>query len=198
MSLLLLPVSAAMLLAMLATRSASVCTRAPIHWWPVAGLAILADLVLARIPTTSAPWLIDWGHWLWVGTLLAIAGVLLRNAAVRTGWGRAPWLIAALGAGLNLLVVFANGGYMPVDTAALQASGVSSELAERPRYRRDVPVDANTRLAGLADVVLDPGWLPKGGVLSVGDLVLVVGLVGWVLESTIQETRTRARRVRTA
>jgi hypothetical protein len=194
MSILLLPTSLALLAVMLLTRSLSVWGREPVRWWPVAGLAIVTDLILARIPTTQVPWLADWGHWLWVGELLAIAIVLLMNAAQRRAWRRAPWLIAALGVGLNLLVVFANGGYMPVDTAALDASGISAELADRPRYRRDVPVDQNTRLAGLADVVLDPGWLPRGGVVSIGDMVLVLGLVSWVAQSALlapRPSRTR-------
>ena len=193
MSLLLLPVCVALLLVLLLTRSFAAWAREPVRWWPLAALAIVADLVLARIPTTQAPWLIDAGHWLWVGTLLGVAVVLLKNALVRRGWRRAPWLLALLGAGLNLLVVGANGGYMPVDQAALQASGISTELADRPRYRRDLPVDQTTRLAPLADVILDPGWLPRGGVLSSGDLILVGGLVSWVLQSAVTPAGPRRR-----
>ena len=49
-------------------------------------------------------------------------------------------------------------------------------------------------VAGLADVVLDPGWLPRGGVVSVGDMVLVAGLVSWVTQSALAGARPRRAR----
>jgi hypothetical protein len=183
MSLLLFPLLAAVLAAMLLSRSLTAWAREPVHWWPLAVLAIPADLILARIPVTQAPWLIDWGHWLWVATLLLMVAVFVRNAIARRGWRGAPWAMAALGTGLNLVVIFANGGYMPVDAAALDATGMSAELSNRPRYRSNVLITAETPLPFLADVIIDPGWLPRQTVLSVGDLVLVAGLAAWPLVS---------------
>jgi hypothetical protein len=167
---------------MLLNRSFTALARERVHWWPVALLAIPADLILARIPVTEAPWLIDAGHWLWVGTLLIIAAVLVRNALARRSWRRAPWLLAALGTGLNLVVIFANDGYMPVETNALNETGMAAQLDARPRYRRDVPVTSQTRLVWLSDVLVDPAWLPRRTVLSVGDLVLVSGLGWWLIQ----------------
>ena len=35
------------------------------------------------------PWPAEYGHWLWLGTLLLIASVWARNAVSHAGWQRA-------------------------------------------------------------------------------------------------------------
>jgi hypothetical protein len=162
--------------------------RQPLRWWPVALGALVTELVLARIPTDRQPWVADWGHWLWVGTLGAVLLVVGRNAVAARA-RRVAWLLAGLGVALNLGVVLANGGYMPVDQAALDASGQTAELAARPRYRRDVAVAPDTRLPWLADVIGEPDWLPRRGVLSLGDLVLMAGVGWWTFETTLAARR---------
>jgi hypothetical protein len=160
-------------------------------------LAIVGDLVLARVPVTQVPWLIDNGHWLWLATLVAVGLVVVRNAVARRGWQRGPWLLAFVGAAMNLVVIGANAGYMPVDSVALEATGGAAEVADRPRYRRDVPVTSETNLAALSDVLVAPDWLPRRGVVSIGDLLLVAGLAAWLLSSANPRaayTRTRVRR----
>src|ERR687884_187521 len=96
--------------------------RQPLRWWPVALGALVTELVLARIPTDRQPWVADWGHWLWVGTLGAVLLVVGRNAvAARTG--RAAWLLAGLGVALNLSVVLAHGGALSGGPGAPRARG---------------------------------------------------------------------------
>jgi hypothetical protein len=46
---LLLPVLVALLLAMLLGRSLTARAREPVRWWPLVPLALVSDLVLARI-----------------------------------------------------------------------------------------------------------------------------------------------------
>ena len=162
--------------------------RQPLRWWPLALGALVTELALARVPTDRQPWVADWGHWLWVGTLGAVLLVVCRNAVAARA-GRAAWLLAGLGVALNLSVVLANGGYMPVDQAALDASGQTAELAVRPRYRRDVPIALDTRLPWLADVIGEPDWLPRRGVLSIGDLVLMAGVGWWTFATTFADRR---------
>jgi hypothetical protein len=93
-SALLLPLIVAPLVAMLLGRSLTAWAREPVRWWPLVPLAIVADLVLARIAVTHVPRLVDNGHWLWLGTLLSIAAVLARNIVSRNGWAapRGPLL----------------------------------------------------------------------------------------------------------
>src|ERR687885_546935 len=91
----------------------------PIAWWPLGLGALLAELALSMSPLAHHPWLLASGHWLWTASLASVLVVLARNA-LRTGRAeRAAWTIAAGGVALNLAVVFANGGYMPVSHEAL-------------------------------------------------------------------------------
>src|SRR5215216_5460710 len=167
----------------------------PIAWWPLGLASLASQLMLARISVADQPWLGSYGHWLWAAALGATMVVLLRNCQVATGVRRVPWLVAALGVGLNLLVIVANGGYMPVSQVALDETGQSAELAARAGFRRDVPLDDNTRLWWLADILTDPAWLPRPTVASIGDRLLGLGLAGWAFASVASTRRPYAARV---
>jgi hypothetical protein len=78
--------------------------------------------------------------------------------------------LVAIGAALNVLAITANGGVMPANAAALRIAGV----AERAGFDNSAAV-AHAHLAFLGDVIPVPGPWPIGNVLSVGDLVIVLG-----------------------
>jgi Family of unknown function (DUF5317) len=95
----------------------------------------------------------------------ALAGwFLIANRHVR---GLA---VVALGAGLNVLAIAANGGVMPADAGALRIAG----LAERAGFNNSALL-AHPHLAFLGDVIPIPGPWPIGNVLSVGDLIIFAG-----------------------
>jgi hypothetical protein len=154
----------------------------PIAWWPLGLVSILVQVALARSLGPDLAWTAPLAHWLWVAALAAVLAVLARNAQVGHGARRLAWAVATAGVALNLLVIVANGGYMPVSLDALAQTGQLDDLARRA-FRRDVPIDDNTRLAWLADVLPDPSWLPHPVVSSVGDRVLALGLAGWAFVS---------------
>jgi hypothetical protein len=78
--------------------------------------------------------------------------------------------VVALGAGLNLAAILANGGSMPASPEALASLGMSSGgntnsvVVERPA------------LEPLTDVFAMPGWLPLANVFSVGDVLIGLGV----------------------
>jgi hypothetical protein len=168
--------------------------RRPIAWWQLGLASITSQVLLARIPVADQPWLAANGHWIWAAAIAAVLVVLVRNSRMEAGARRLPWLLAALGVGLNLAVILANGGYMPVPQAALEATGQSAELAARTGFRRDVALDDRTRLPWLADVLVDPSWLPHPLVASVGDRLLSLGLAGWAYLSISSPRRRYAAR----
>src|SRR5205085_4031102 len=86
--------------------------RLRIEWWQL-GLGSLAVQVLVYDPPFNhQAWALTWGPALYVVCLAATLAMLVRNA-LRPGVARLGWQIAALGILLNLVVVVANGGYMP-------------------------------------------------------------------------------------
>ena len=167
-----------------------------IGWWQLGLASIGLQVLLGRIPVAQVPWLAANGHWLWAIALAAVVLVLLRNAKLESGMRRGPWLIAAVGVALNVLVITANGGYMPVSEAGLMETGQSTQLAARTSFRRDVALDANTRLPLLADILVDPAWLPNPVVASYGDRLLAIGLATWAFSSVYRSRRRSSRALR--
>jgi MFS family permease len=80
------------------------------------------------------------------------------------------WLVG-MGAGMNALVIFANGGVMPGAPAAFSAAGLS---ASPEQFVNSRAVDG-ARLLFLGDVFAVPQWLPFHNVFSIGDICIVMG-----------------------
>jgi len=137
---------------------------------PLLGIAV-AMLLLARVtatPPVAARSLQGLGY-------LAALLVLWRNRAH-------PWaLVIFVGLGLNALVIGLNGGRMPVSERALV--GVTHladpEAAAASLDARHFIVGPNTRLGQMGDVVAVSAW-GIGAALSPGDLLMALGLAGFV------------------
>jgi hypothetical protein len=121
--------------------------------------------------------------------------VCIRNAVVK-GPTSGAFRLAALAVGLNLLVVLANGGYMPQSPEARLAVRGSPLIAEGApaQLRNVVPSGPATRLAWLTDVIPQPTWLPTANVVSVGDVVLSFALAWWAFQMLAAVPRTKVRR----
>jgi hypothetical protein len=159
-----------------------------VYWPYVAFVSLGLQLVLHNPPVDRQPWALAWGPLLWVGCVAGLLAFLVRNVVANDAL-RGPWLVAAVGVGLNLLVVVANGGFMPQsEDARVAVRGAAIEAAE-PKLRNVVPITDETRLAALGDLIPEPAWLPNANVISIGDLALGSGLAWWAF------VMTRRRRV---
>jgi len=83
-------------------------------------------------------------------------------------------VIAGVGLGLNLVVIAANGGFMPASRAALKLAGVAYS---GQTHNNSGVSGAGTHLSFLGDVFATPAWVPAANVFSVGDLLIVAGIV---------------------
>ncbi|MDZ4179653.1 MAG: DUF5317 family protein [Coriobacteriia bacterium] len=124
----------------------------------------------------------------WLLLMASLAVVLMLNAPRR-------WMLAfaALGIAANILVIGVNGA-MPVSLKAGSEIGgtrvaVRADLGEECLHEA---MDEATRLPFLADVIAIPGPVWQRGVLSVGDLLLVLGLGAWVFAAS-RRPPTRSR-----
>ena len=89
------------------------------------------------------------------------------------------------GAALNLLVMGANGGFMPVSPQTADRLFSEEALLELSPGDRIGPKDIlllpqQTRLEWLADRFLPPAWFPFQAAFSFGDVFIAVG-VFWML-----------------
>lgn len=112
----------------------------------------------------------------WILMMVALVAVLLINARQR--WVLA---VAAFGIALNIAVIAANGA-MPVSMRSVSELGAPRSEA-RQAFESDCLHEertADTRLPELADVIAVPGPEWQRAVVSAGDLLLALGLGGWV------------------
>jgi hypothetical protein len=189
------PVALAALIAFLQRRSVAGLASERLAWWPLGLVGFGVEAALYRTRLADQPWVTAWGSPLWMAALTAVLVTLVRNAWVRRGLSRGTWAVAALGVGLNLLVIVANDGHMPQSQTARVVAGVSTEyvagLNAGPGWRNVAPMTAETRLVWLGDVFPQPSWQPSRNVMSVGDLLLALGLAGAVYLATTPRLTAR-------
>lgn len=116
-------------------------------------------------------------------TTLLLLGFCWLNRTVAGFW------LVTLGITLNLLVMFANSGHMPISPAAFQQmSGHDVSAGTSLLFSKDrVVEDAAAALPWLGDRLLLPGPLARVAVWSVGDLLLLLG-TGQLLWVTMKGT----------
>jgi hypothetical protein len=119
---------------------------------------------------------------------LALSALLLA-AFCALNWRQAGLPLAAAGLALNMLVMGANGGAMPLDPQAWSAMG-RADLAPGEylagNKSRLLP-DEEAALPWLGDRLLLPGPLRGVAAWSLGDALLLAG-VGWMLWATMKGT----------
>ncbi len=181
MFLLPVPMLAGILLAWVLGGSPAGLAQARVCWWPLALASLALQLGLHNPPIDRQPWALQWGPAVWMLALGIMLVALLRNTfrAAEHPW---PWRVAALGVALNLTVVVANGGYMPQAPDARLAAGRGAPIATE--LHNTSPATPDTRLGLLGDLIPEPAWLPGANVLSLGDLLLALGLGWWAFAVT--------------
>jgi len=143
-------------------------------WWQLAlaGLAVqlllFADPIQERVGAE--------GPAIYVLSTVAVLAALLRNL-------RLPGLgIIAVGAVLNLIVIVANGGYMPSSPGAwLELTGAAALPVSH--YSNVVLIGPDTLLPFLGDLFVFPRPLPMATAFSIGDAVIALGAVVFLVSA---------------
>jgi hypothetical protein len=155
-------------------------------WLALAAIAVQI-FVISVVPSGA-----EWAHHV---AHLASYGLI---AAFLWANRRLPFLwLAAIGGGLNLVAIIANGGVMPADADALATAGVQQKAGE---FANSTAV-AHPHLSFLGDVFAVPSSWPVSNVFSVGDVVLVIAALlalHSVCGSRLALPRSAARQGRTA
>jgi hypothetical protein len=166
--LLLYSIAAGLILGRLAGGRVRNLEHVDFRWWQLALAGLAVQLLLFADPIQSRVG--AEGPVVYVLSTLAVLVALLRNL-------RLPGLpILAVGAGLNLVVVVANGGYMPSSPDAWrELTGVAAIPVAH--YSNVVLIGADTLLPFLGDVFVFPRPLPLATAFSVGDAIIALGAV---------------------
>jgi hypothetical protein len=151
--------------------------------------ALALQAVLGHSYAESLPVLRQAAPILHLSSMALLLAGLWRN---RELWGTR---VAAAGVLLNLAVVFANGGKMPVSLTALDAVQMpAARLAYlvAGRSLTHAVMRPGTALGFLADVLYLPPPLRRSPVFSVGDIVLAGGLFLLIQDAMARSARSRA------
>ena len=156
--------------------------RIRFEWWQLAlaglfvQLALFADPIQERIGAE--------GPFIYVASTFVVMAALLRNLRLR-GLG-----IIAIGAGLNLLVIVANGGFMPSSAHVwLELTGVAAVPVAH--YSNVVLIGPDTLLPFLGDIFVFPRPLPMATAFSVGDALIALGAVVFLVSGMRQPSGSR-------
>ena len=134
-------------------------------------LGVALQFVLFTPLTDSQRWDISYSHGLYVVSLLLVVLALALNVR-RLQW---PVYVLMAGAALNLLVILANGGAMPVDMHLLaQAHGqqIVSDVIHHRFATNVTPLTGSTLFPVLGDRTLI-----LASVYSIGDIILGLGIL---------------------
>jgi hypothetical protein len=139
-------------------------------------VALIPQILVFQIPATGQWIPLSWAKVILIGSQILLLGFVWAN---RTQPGL--WLLG-LGLGLNLLVILANGGLMPISPES--ASYVYNQtppqdwiIGSRLGSGKDIILDAqNIRFEILSDRFHLPGWFPVRVAFSLGDVLIAAGV----------------------
>jgi hypothetical protein len=130
----------------------------------LAGAAIVVQILIVSVFPAALDAVAEPLHLASYGLLGAFAWVNRRLAGVP---------VVALGGALNFLVISLNGGVMPADPDAVASLGRTVHKGE---FINSTAV-AHPKLAFLGDVIATPASWPVHNIYSVGDCVIVLGVL---------------------
>lgn len=165
----------------------------PLRWPALPLAAFAAQAVVVYWPRSSDQ----------VSALLPIGLLLLSSltlvAVVWVNRRLSGMFLLGLGLILNLAVMVANGGYMPIEPAAVARIGHTDRLlatssGTRVVYSKDVVLPREqTRLWLLSDVLVLPSPFPVPSAASIGDACIAVGAFLLVQRALLGPRSPRAR-----
>jgi hypothetical protein len=152
-------------------------------WW-VVPLTALVQSALIRLPhpdSRLAPWHLR--PLAMIGLYIVLGSVIWLNRQL-------PGMrVVLVGIALNLLVIAANGGYMPVPPEALIRIGVIEAAHPMPSGSivfgsKDVVLPSQQALFWiLGDILVIPEPFPWPTAMSIGDVLLAVGIFLFIVHT---------------
>ena len=145
------------------------------HGWTVFAALALQVVLFTRVGDPIPADIAATVHLASYALLFAFAAANLKNAAL---------IPILLGMAANAAAIVANGGRMPVSEDAWRA-------AEQRAADGSNVVVGGDRLAFLGDVFALPAGIPLANVFSVGDLLIAVGTVMFIVNASLEGPRRK-------
>lgn len=121
----------------------------------------------------------------WLGFAIFLLKYSLLFAFILINSSHKHLITIGIGTALNFLVILLNGGAMPVSKRALQIPSLAkyTQMIQNGKLASYTFLTDNTPLWFLADIIYLP-W-PKEQFISVGDIVMLVGVFLFIQDITL-------------
>jgi hypothetical protein len=162
-----------------------------LRWEWLVFVAVLPQVLIFQLPVV--------GRWIPERILpfilvVTMAGLLFFVAG---NWFTPGFRVLGLGLAANFLVIFLNGGWMPVSRETLLRLAPSHPadywvIGTRLGFTKDrIIAAANTNLGWLSDCLTLPQWFPYKFAFSLGDIFISIGTVIllWSLSSKQEDKK---------
>jgi hypothetical protein len=192
---LLLAVIAAIIIALVRGGRFSALVNVPVRWGvlPILAFAIQA-LFIYQAPLRKDAGLWSWQEWLF----LSSHALLLVTVWVNRRLPGVLWI--GVGLLLNLAVMIANGGWMPIAPAAVLQAGYSDlapslEPGTRLYSSKNIVLPPEgTALRFLSDVFILARPFPVPSVFSIGDVFVAMGVLLLIQSAMLGPSANRVTR----
>jgi len=152
-------------------------------------MAALPQFLIYSLPVTRERFSDQWIPFFLISTQFILLLFVWLNRKSTFFW------LLGLGLLLNFAVICLNGGWMPISPATLGSQKVPTsqwQIGSRFGYSKDlVMAKGSTYLWILSDILTLPLWIPYRVAFSFGDVLLALGVIGFLTHNkqAIQETR---------
>jgi hypothetical protein len=142
-------------------------------WLALAALALQVAVFTRTLPPLPNRLVVP----LHLASYLLLLLFLITNICLPRLW------LPAIGFALNLIVIAANGGRMPVAPGASTEYDKNGALSQINSHSNVFLADSQTHLRWLGDILPVP-IQPFANTVSIGDLILLIGVIGFVHRAT--------------
>jgi hypothetical protein len=146
-----------------------------IHWMWLVSVAIIPQILAFYLPATGQFFSKEAASVALVSSQIGLCFFVWINRRTPAFW------ILGLGLVLNLTVILANGGLMPVSPDTIMRlmpdlSAESWQVGERFGRSKDIVLlPGQTIFPWLTDRFVTPAWYPQPAAFSLGDIVIALG-----------------------
>jgi hypothetical protein len=152
-----------------------------LRWLPLVIVGFVLQLLIFT-PFTRSPLIA------FATVPIYVLSMILLVIWVAANWRIPGMALIAIGLALNVIAISVNGGHMPVSPESARYAGTIGNYTSAGAFvaNNSIATQANVRFWLLTDIIAIPKQVPFANVISIGDVLLTIG-VGILCYRTIRQ-----------